>query len=68
MSKIVNLRQRRKRAARTEKRREAEAARARSGRGKAEKQRDAAEDAKARRRLDGHHLGGNTPPDDEPAR
>lgn len=66
MSKIVNLRQHRKRAAREDKRREAEATRARSGRSKAEKQRDAAEDAKAQRRLDGHRLGG-TPPDDEPA-
>lgn len=67
MSKIVNLRQHRKRATREEKRRQAEAARVRSGRSKADKQRDAAEDAKARRRLDGHHLG-NEPPEDGPER
>lgn len=67
MSKIVNLRQHRKRAAREEKRQQAEAARARSGRSKADKQRDAAEDAKAQQRLDGHHLGDATP-EEEPGR
>lgn len=65
MRKIVNLRQHRKRAAREEKHRQAEAARARSGRGKADKQRDAAEADKARRHLDGHHRGGQ-PPEDTP--
>lgn len=67
MSKIVNLRQHRKRVAREEKRRQAETARARSGRSKADKERDTAEDAKARRHLDGHHIG-NEPPEDESTR
>lgn len=67
MSKIVNLRQHRKRAAREEKRRQAETARARSGRSKADKERDAAEDEKARQRLDGHYIGSQAP-EDEPAR
>lgn len=62
MSKTVNLRQRRKRAARDTKRQDAEAARARSGRSKAEKQRADDEMATARRRLDGLRLD-HEPPD-----
>ena len=63
MSKIVNLRQHRKRAAREEKRRQAEAARARSGRSKADKQRDAAETTRADRRLEGHRRDIESPED-----
>lgn len=56
MSKIVNLRQHRKRRARDDKREQAEHNRLRSGRTKAEKQRAADEREAGAKHLDQHRL------------
>ncbi len=61
MSEIVNLRQARKRAARTAHESDAAANRARYGRTKAERTKEAAEQDRARRELDGAKKDGNLP-------
>ena len=52
MADVINLRQARKRKARADAAREAAGNRAKFGRTRAQTERDAAEDAEARRRLD----------------
>jgi hypothetical protein len=54
MAEIINLRAVRKQKARTEKEAAAEANRLKFGRSKAEKQKSAAEKAKADKHIDGH--------------
>lgn len=54
MAKIINLRTARKQAARAQKRRDGDAMAAHSGRSKAQRQKEAAEAAKARAHLDAH--------------
>lgn len=61
MSKVVNLRQRRKAKARTEKEKKADQNRRIHGRTKAEKRKEAMEADLASRRLDGHKLDKDEP-------
>lgn len=61
-AEIVNLNAARKRKARVEKKDRAVENRARHGRTKAEKRQEAADDAKAKQRLDSHRIE-DTPPE-----
>ncbi|WP_339949830.1 DUF4169 family protein [uncultured Albimonas sp.] len=63
MAEIINLRRARKQRGRDARRKEGDANAARHGRTAADKAQEAAQDALARRRLDGHRLEERDAPD-----